>query len=126
MKRIRILNATRDEPLVESAEVADGFRSRMRGLLGHAPLAQGEGMVIMPCQWIHTLFMGFSIDVVYLGNDLRVVHLQENVSPNRLCSPVPRASCVVELSARAISRAGVQIGDQLEFQVDEEPLASHT
>jgi len=126
VKRIRILNATRDEPLVESAEVADGFWSRMRGLLGHAPLAQGEGMVIIPCQWIHTLFMGFSIDVVYLGDDLRVVHLQENVSPNRLCSPVPRSSCVVELPARAISRAGVQIGDQLEFQVDEEPLASHT
>ncbi len=126
MRKIRIVHADRDGCLAEKVQVADSFWGRMRGLLGHAPLAQGEGMVIMPCQWIHTLFMGFSIDVVYLGNDLRVVHLQENVPPNRLCSPVPRASCVVELSARAISRAGVQIGDQLEFQVDEEPLASHT
>ncbi len=126
MRKIRIVHADRDGCLAEKVQVADSFWGRMRGLLGHTPLAQGEGMVIMPCQWIHTLFMGFSIDVVYLSDDLRVVHLQEDVPPNRLCSPVPRASCVVELSARAISRAGVQIGDQLEFQVDEEPLASHT
>jgi uncharacterized membrane protein (UPF0127 family) len=125
VKRARILNTTSGRLLAQSAEVADSFWSRMRGLLGHAPLTQGEGMLIMPCQWIHTLFMSFSIDVVYLSDDLRVVHLQEDVSPNRLCSPVSRASCVVELPPGAISRTGVEVDDQLELRMDGETVASH-
>jgi uncharacterized membrane protein (UPF0127 family) len=124
VRRLRILNATGGEPLAERAEMADGFWSRMRGLLGHAPLALGEGMVIRPCQWIHTLLMGFPIDVVYLSDDLQVVHLQENVLPNRLCPPVLRASCVVELPTGTISDTKTEIGDQLTFDADERFLSA--
>ena len=64
---LRVVNATRATVLAERADLADSFLARVRGLLGRLTLALGEGLVIRPCNAVHTLGMAFPIDVIHLG-----------------------------------------------------------
>lgn len=62
MTEIQVDNATRGRTLVTNGRVADGYWTRLRGLIGSKPLEPGEGLLIVPCNSIHTHFMGFPID----------------------------------------------------------------
>jgi len=102
--------------IVNSLEIAEDARSRKRGLIGHQPLALGQGLMIRPCRWIHTFGMSFPIDVVYVGKDWRVVALSESLPPNRIDRPVLRAWFVIEMAAGAIRHAELTVGDRLELR----------
>ena len=78
--------------------VADRFFTRLRGLLFRKPLAAGEGLILVPCSSIHTFGMGYSIDVVFLDPDCRVVRLVHALPPRRIRS-APGAKMVLELAA---------------------------
>jgi uncharacterized membrane protein (UPF0127 family) len=88
----------------------------MRGLIGHQPLAEGEGLLIVPCSSIHTHFMSFPIDVVYLDADQEVVGIDQDLSPWRFGRFHWDVRCVVELPAGKVSRTGTNVGDQLQVQ----------
>lgn len=64
--------------------VAAGMLERMRGLLGRDGLPEGEGMLIMRCNAIHTLFMRFSIDAIFLDGEFRPVKRVDGIRPGRL------------------------------------------
>ena len=106
-------NRTRDQVLISDGEAATSFLARLRGLIGHAPLQEGQGMMIKPCSSIHTFGMGFPIDVVFADQVGRVVKTASEVPPNRI-GPVARgAAFVLELPAGTIARTGIQVGDQI-------------
>ncbi len=67
-----------------SAEVARTFFERARGLIGRTRLPDGEGLLILKCNAIHTCFMRFAIDATFLDKDDRVVKVVRNVRPWRL------------------------------------------
>ncbi len=94
---------------------ARSFWLRLRGLLGRPALATGEGILIAPCNAIHTLFMGFTIDVVFVGADHRVMALFEGVPPWRYRQCL-KARYVVELAAGEIDRLGLEEGDKCQWQ----------
>jgi len=110
--RTRILNQTRGNVVCEDAAVAAGMLSRMRGLLGRAELAPGAGMLFRGEPSIHSAFMRFDFDAIFLDGDLRVVKLAERVRPWRALGAT-RARNVLEIAAGEIARLGVQVGDQL-------------
>ena len=93
----------------------------MRGLLGRQELPRGEGMLLRPAASVHTAFMRFAIDVVFLDADLRVVHLARQVPPWRVVGK-RGAKCVVELPAGECSRRDFEVGDELVL-VAHEPVA---
>lgn len=66
------------------AEVARSFVERARGLIGRRNLAPGEGMLILKCNAIHTCFMRFPIDAVFLDRDDHVVKTVRDIRPWRL------------------------------------------
>ena len=68
----------------------------MRGLLGRKELPRGDGMLLRPAASVHTAFMRFPIDVVFLDAELRVVHVAHSVPPWRVVRG-KRAKMVVEL-----------------------------
>lgn len=82
--------------------------------MGRSSLEEGEGLLIEPCTWIHTLGMAFPIDVLYLDDEGTVVHTCYSLRPNRLGPFVGRAHSVLELPAGTIIRSGTKIGDRLE------------
>jgi uncharacterized protein len=97
----------------ERCRVADRMLPRMRGLLGRKSLEPGEGMLIRPAPSIHTFFMRFAIDAVFLSKDGEVLKVADNVGPwrARFCR---RAHSVLELAAGEAVRSGIAAGDRID------------
>lgn len=96
----------------ESVRVADSTLRRMRGLLGRRNLPPGDGIALRPAWSIHTAFMQFAIDVVFLDQDQVVLRIDQNVRPFRAVS-CRGAREVVELAAGECARRGLQAGDRV-------------
>lgn len=113
--KIQVRNLTRDVVLADAAEVADTSDKRRTGLLKHTNLAPGEGLWIVPCESVHSFFMKFTIDVLYLDRQHRVKKIRSEMVPWR-ASACLTAHSVLELPAGSIARTGTQKGDQLEIK----------
>ena len=96
----------------ERVVVADRAHRRMRGLLGRKYLRQGEGMVLRPGWSIHTAFMRFPIDAVFLDADQVVIKVEHEIGPWRTVS-CRGAREVVELPAGECHRRGLEVGDRV-------------
>jgi uncharacterized protein len=92
--------------------VADTPTSRLRGLLGRSELRPGEGLLLRPASAIHTCFMRFPIDAVFLDRDWRVLGICGDVRPWRAASR-RGAKAVLELPAGESARRGLEPGDLL-------------
>jgi uncharacterized membrane protein (UPF0127 family) len=86
--------------------------SRMRGLLGRRHLDESEGILLRPAASVHTWFMLFPIDVVFLDRDLSVVRVVSELRPWRAVGKRGSAA-VLELAAGACAAHGVRVGDRL-------------
>lgn len=107
-----LLNLTDGSVVCEHLAVADNARRRMRGLLGRDSLPPGEGMLLQPAPSIHTAFMRFAIDAVFVDGTLRVKKIVRGLQPWRLAS-AHAAWGVVELAEGEIEERRIALGDQL-------------
>ena len=114
---LRAVNRTRNVALVTRGEIADSWWTRLRGLLGHAPLHPGEGVLLRGEKAIHTVGMTFAIDVLFLDSAGRIVHLIPAMGPLRASRFVNRAANVLELYAGTIADTGTALGDQIDFEL---------
>jgi hypothetical protein len=112
--RLRVLNLTRDTELANRMEVAGTGGKRSKGLLGRQRLCPGEGLWIIPCEAVHTFWMRFPIDLVYLDGKKRISKLVSEVPPWRF-SACFWASSVMELPAGTIRETHTESEDTLEF-----------
>ncbi len=110
-----ITNATRGTTLADRAWRAAKARERMKGLLGRSGLEAGEGIHIDPCNSIHTFFMRFTIDVLFLDRSGKVVRAFAALPPWRLTRVYAKARSVVELPPGTLAATGTYEGDQVVF-----------
>jgi uncharacterized protein len=96
----------------ERCSLARTALTRMRGLLGREELLPGEGILLRPASSVHTAFMRFAIDVVFLDRDLRVVAVEADVPPWRTKAR-RGARAVLELRAGECARRRLAVGDRL-------------
>ncbi len=115
MSRLRIRNQTRNALLADRADIADTSQKRRTGLLKHASLELGEGLWIAPCEAVHTMFMKFPIDVLFLDRKRRILKIRGSMKLWRMAICF-RAHSVLELPAGTTDRTGTSAGDQLEFE----------
>jgi len=101
------LLSSNDVVVCERCVLADRPLVRMRGLLGRSGLAHEEGILLRPASSVHTWFMRFPIDVVFLDRDLSVLRVVPRLGPWR------RAAAVLELAAGESERRGIEVGQQL-------------
>jgi uncharacterized membrane protein (UPF0127 family) len=94
--------AARVLPALDSA-------ARRTGLLKHTSLPEGTAMIIAPTNAIHTWFMKFDIDVIFVARDGRVLKVRHAMRPWRMAAAI-RSFAVVELAAGTLSRLGVAPG----------------
>lgn len=118
----QVSNRTRRTVLAVRLEIADSGPKRSKGLLGRAGLGAGEGLWIVPCESVHTFFMRFPIDLVYLDRKNKVKKVRSNVGPWRI-SACLSAHSVIELPAGTVSATLTQAGDTLEFTSVSVPAA---
>jgi uncharacterized membrane protein (UPF0127 family) len=102
----------RGDVICARCRLADRPWTRLRGFLGRRGLAVDEGLLLRPVGAIHTLFMLFPIDVVFLDRDYTVVKVVENVRPWRFAG-ARRAKAVLELPAGGAARKGLRVGEGL-------------
>ena len=112
--KIVVRNQTRDTVLADAAEVADTSAKRRTGLLKHDRLDPGHGLWIVPCESVHSFFMKFAIDLVYLDRNKKVRKVRHRMVPWRL-SACLSAHSILELPAGVAAASGTQAGDQLEL-----------
>jgi len=84
----------------------------MRGLLGRSELPPDEGILLRPAGSVHTFFMRFPIDVVFLDGDHVVVGIEQSLAPWKTAGR-RGAKAVVELAAGECERRGLQVGDRV-------------
>ena len=109
-------NIRNGEVLSSNVDVAENFFKRMKGLLGQSKMEKGKSLWIKPCMSIHTFFMKFPIDVIFLNKRNYVVATIKSLKPNRLTRLYPKAVSVLELPAGTIEATETVIGDEIEIK----------
>ena len=110
---VRIVSST--ACVAGHAELANTFCTRLVGLLGRDALAPGSGLVLQPSGLIHTAFMRFPIDVIFLDGRRRVVATAAHLQPFRIAWGGWRARMAVELPAGTLERFELPVGTPLQF-----------
>jgi uncharacterized membrane protein (UPF0127 family) len=113
--KLLVRNQTRDTVLGRAVDKADTSYKRRTGLLKHERLEPGEGLWIVPCESVHTFYMKFPIDLVYLDKQRKVRKVRNAVPAWRL-SACLTAHSILELPAGTIEETGTQIGDVIEIE----------
>jgi uncharacterized membrane protein (UPF0127 family) len=119
MREFRASIAGSGERLLERVETAISVWQRFRGLMMRRDLPAGRGLLFPSCNSVHTCFMRFPIDLIYLSQDNHVVKIVPAVRPWRL-SACRRARSILEAPCGSAERAGLQVGDTLLFDFAEE------
>jgi uncharacterized membrane protein (UPF0127 family) len=113
------LDGTRHEsPLELKVRLADGYFSRLRGLLGRKRLEPSEGLLLTRCASIHTFGMGYPLDLVFLDKSCRVIKCCEEIKPYRTAS-ARGAYYTLELSAGTLHRQKISIDDRISMHQGE-------
>ena len=108
-----IKNQNKNATLVRQGKIANTFFTRLKGLLGSPPLTEGEGLLLKGEKSIHTLFMTFPIDVIYLNHALEIIKLTPNMRPWKLGPYVSQSAYILELPVGVINRTNSAVGDRL-------------
>jgi uncharacterized membrane protein (UPF0127 family) len=107
-----VLLGSEGQIVCEPCEIADALCTRIRGLLGRKSLSPGQGLLIRPTWSIHTWFMRFAIDVVFLDRELRILKIKPQLRPWRAAARW-RAHSALELPAGECERLRLEVGDRL-------------
>jgi uncharacterized protein len=111
---LALVNRQTSQTISSSVEVAATRRTRRRGLLGRDRMDPSEALILAPCCAIHTAFMRFAIDVIFVDAKGRVLKIVRELPPWRMAI-VPRAHAVIELPAGSLKRREVKVGDSVEL-----------
>lgn len=98
--------------ILDDVAVARTAWARTCGLLGRRGLAPGSGLVLPGCAAIHTWFMRFAIDVLFLDRDWRVLRRLERLRPWRVAF-CRRGETVIEMAAGRLATCPARVGDDL-------------
>lgn len=110
---MRLLNTSKNLVIVNNLERAESLFARLKGLLGRTSLACDSALWIDECSSIHTFFMRFAIDVVFVDSSLKVKKVFTDIQPWRIILPVWGARSVIEFAAGVTTKMQIKSGDQL-------------
>jgi uncharacterized protein len=121
-------NQTRQAYLATALAIANTHWTRLRGLLGlrSNDFRNGSGLWIVPCHGVHTLGMGFPIDVVYLDDAMTVIHVQGDLRPWRFAPVRTQAASVLELPCRTAAETQTAVGDKIQITLEKDGRVPHS
>ena len=109
----KLYHVERELVLVENLMMATTFICRLRGLMFTSELLPGEGLFLSPCNSVHTFFMRYPLDVLFLDGQMQILQCLSCIQPNRISLLVRGARHAVELPAGKIKQYGISAGDNL-------------
>jgi uncharacterized protein len=112
---MKVVNLSNGAELANEITKAYHFFARLKGLMFSKSLPEGHGLHIKPCRSIHTFFMSYPIDVLYLNKDFEIVGLQESFQPSKIGQVFKNGYSVLELPVGTVKKTGSKIGDKIKF-----------
>ena len=101
--------------LAQEVEMACSLFKRMKGLMFRPEMKAGTAMLLKPCPQIHTCFMYFALDVLFLDKNGSVLYIMEDMKPWRLSPIVSRAAQTLEMPAGTL-QGRVKKGAKVRFE----------
>ncbi|WP_018086682.1 DUF192 domain-containing protein [Desulfurispora thermophila] len=108
-----IYNRNKGSQLAQEVIFANTFWSRLKGLLGKNALLPGQALVLIPCRSVHTCFMRFPIDIIFLDAQGKAIFLQEKLPSWRFTPYLSRAILAIELPPGTIKASNTSLGDRI-------------
>ena len=115
MSDVRVVQSDSGVLVASSVAMADSFLGRLRGLLARPPMGEGEGLLLLECDSVHTFGMGYAIDVAFLDAEGRVVRSIDGLEPWRLGLGGAAAVHALELPAGRLRETGTVPGVRLDW-----------
>lgn len=116
MKRLTVYK--NDVIILKDVGLAKNYFARLKGLMFKKEMAEDSGLLIVPCNEIHTFCMKFAIDAVYLDKNDCIVFIEEAIAPGKICKLQRKAKKVLELCPNVSSKIGLAPGDKLTFEIN--------
>lgn len=115
MSGIKVINLSQNTALAEKAELANSFFRRLIGLMGRPFLKAGEGLILKPCNSIHTFFMRFPIDAAFVDRENKIVKIYSCLPAWRLSGIFFNSAFCLELPAGTLAITRSQAGDTIQL-----------
>jgi uncharacterized membrane protein (UPF0127 family) len=112
---MRLINQTKDIVLAEDVLIANTFFTRVKGLLGKRVFLSNQALILDPCNSVHTFFMHFPIDVLFIDKDYKVIEAIFGLNPNRISRTYWHSNKTIELPAGKLEITNTQVQDQLQL-----------
>jgi uncharacterized protein len=116
---MRLVNLDTGAVLADRMEIASTFGKRLRGLMFTAGLPRGSGLHLLPCRSVHTFFMRYSIDVIHLDKEYRIIALIPSMKPGTIGLTHPGTASIVELPQGTIEQTCTAVGQTVQFEREE-------
>jgi uncharacterized protein len=123
MRLLMVMNTWRDCELGTRVGLADGWLSRLRGMLGRPEPKAGEGLLLTPCQSVHMYGMRFPLDVAFMDRDGVIVAAYRSLQPGARSKWHRDAAHALELPAGTLESSGTAVGDVLTWAAQPAPAA---
>jgi uncharacterized membrane protein (UPF0127 family) len=114
-KIYKAVNVTTGEVISDKVRIAQDFKSRSIGLLDRHSISGNEALLIKPCTSIHTFFMKFPIDVLFLSKEGNIVKIAHSLKPWRLSGCLLGCFMVLELPPGKVAKTTIKIGNSIEI-----------
>lgn len=98
-----------------SVRMANTFMERLKGLLFEKELHEEQGLLINPCNQVHTIGMKFNIDVVFLAKSGEVIHIEREMTPGKVSPFIKHCHQILELKEGIIEKKCIIIGKRIAF-----------
>ena len=113
---MRVVNLRNNMVLAEKARIADTFFSRVIGLLNRSSLEEGEALILSPAKCIHSFFMRFTIDTIFLDKTGKVVGILPSFKPFRISPIYFKANLVIELPENTLQLTKTRLADTIKIE----------
>lgn len=110
---LQLWNLDTEKEIANCIRPAYRFFKRLKGLMFTKSLPSGCGLHIKPCQSVHTFFMRYPIDVIYLNEEFVVVDVDTHFPPGKVGKLRKNARSVIEVPAGTVNRTSIEIGHKL-------------
>ncbi|MEZ4357798.1 MAG: DUF192 domain-containing protein [Eubacteriales bacterium] len=100
---------------MDKVNIAQSVFSRFKGLIGKKGLLPGEGLIIKPCKQVHTFYMRFPLDILFVDKKMQILHI-ETLEPGKVGKFVSKAHFVLEVPVGTANDFGIFTGDYLKIE----------
>lgn len=111
-KLIRLITKE-NEVVLENVVIADSFFSRLKGLMGKNTIKDDEGLLIRPCNSIHSFFMKFNLDIAFIDKNFIVLEIYRDLAPNKLSKIYKKSKFVIESKTGSLNK--LKKGEQIQI-----------